>query len=310
VRAYINTGCSLEWLCEFSPVVVHAQVQSVTAHEQDPASRFESARLACKPGEALKGRAGEVIHFKFEGYGPAGEKGTSYLLFLDRDDEGRLRVTYWINLDQPCTELSRGVAYTKTGEVLTRGARILECARERLQGKVRQSRPSDRVRGLPDTLYIEAPGASAQALYAGSTTYLLVPPDPEFKEVFLERYRQAAKGRKRVADDLSAAKALLALSYFPDEGLIRLLREALTDGSRWRFRLRAEPAIGFAGETVELYVLRQAAYEALTAAGRAVAMPEGFCKYFHLDVRGAASGYSWGFRDPKTGRVIPFDGVD
>lgn len=305
-HAYINTGRSVEWLCEFSPVVVHARVRSVTDHEKTRDVPFESAQVECEPIEFLKGKAGERIRFKFAGYGTPGREGTKYLLFL-AGDKGAA-VTYWINLDNPCTELSGGVAYTKNGEVLKEGAGILKLAQERVKGKARPNWQAGGYRGVPESLYIEAPGESAQALWAGSSTFLYVPPDPEFKNVLTQRYRGGLMRRERWEDDIRTGISLLALSYYPDKDVIQLLKHALSDGHYRQFKLREDPKSGFPGEVIRLYVLRQVAYEALTAMGQKVAKPEHFCEFFQLEVRGAL-GHGWWFRDPKTQRALHFEAV-
>jgi hypothetical protein len=287
-RAYVNTGYSLEWLCAFSPVVVRAQVSEVTGKT-----------VECVPAEAFKGKAEKPIRFEIRGDLAPGVKGTNYLIFLARTEDG-LAVTHWINLDRPNAEKGEGMAFNKSGDVLTDGGSIIKLVKQRLKGKALRHSPSGRVTGTAAALSIPAPGKAEMALWQGSSTYLLVPPDPEFKKVFLARYQASLKGRKDFHQDLSAAWDLMALSYYPDREVIELCKKALKDDSHKKFDLPPDSKSGFPGASVRVYPLRQSAYEALTAMGQKVDRPEYFCEYFF---RG---GGSWGFRDPKTKQIIQF----
>jgi hypothetical protein len=287
-RAFINTGYSLEWLCAFSPVVVRAQVSEV-----------DGKTVVCEPVEAFKGKTDKPIRLTIHDKQALGIKGTNYLIFLAKTEDG-LAVTHWINLDRPNAKKGEGMAFNKAGDVLSDGAPIVKLVKQRLKAKALRHSPSDRVTGTAETLSIPAPGKSEMALWQGSSTYLLVPPDWEFKKVFLARYQASLKGRKDFHDDLSAAWDLMALSYYPDKDVIELCKKALKDDSYKKFDLPPDTQSGFPGASVRVYPLRQAAYEALTAMGQKVDRPEYFCEYFF---RGRGS---WGFRDPKTKRVIQY----
>jgi hypothetical protein len=287
-RAFINTGYSLEWLCAFSPVIVRAQVSEV-----------DGKTVQCTPVEAFKGKTDKPIRLTIHGKPGPGVKGTNYLIFLNKTEDG-LTVTHWINLDRPNTEKGEGMAFNKAGDVLDDGAAIVKLVKQRLKGKALRHSPSDRVTDTAAALAIPAPGASERALWQGSSTYLLVPPDPEFKKVFLARYQASLKRKKDFHDGLSAGWDLLALSYYPDKDIIELCKKALKDDSHKKFDLPPDSQNGFPGASVRVYPLRQSAYEALTAMGQKVDRPEYFCEYFF---RGKGS---WGFRDPKTKRIIQF----
>src|SRR6516225_3221452 len=237
VHAYINYGMSLEWLCTFKPVIVHAEVVSVANRKVYPEGKFEFADVVCKPLEFLKGKAGERFEFKFDGYGPAGAPGTKYLLFLDRNDEKKddkkLEVVYWINLDNPCTRM-KGVAYTKDGNIVADGADILKMARNQIKRNLPGHRSTPRLVGMQNSFIISAPGPAAMALWAGSVVYFYVPPDPIFRERFHRIFRMNNRRQHALWD---TAFSLVPLSYYKDDETVAILKKALSDPRSRRYRI-------------------------------------------------------------------------
>ena len=302
VHAYINYGMSLEWLCTFKPVIVHAEVVSVANRKVYPEGKFEFADVVCKPLEFLKGKAGERFEFKFDGYGPAGAPGTKYLLFLDRNDEKKddkkLEVVYWINLDNPCTRM-KGVAYTKDGNIVADGADILKMARNQIKRNLPGHRSTPRLVGMQNSFIISAPGPAAMALWAGSVVYFYVPPDPIFRERFHRIFRMNNRRQHALWD---TAFSLVPLSYYKDDETVAILKKALSDPRSHRYRIYK----GNKTETIDVYPIRQLAYEGLLAAGHQVVEPEHFCKYLT-----ATTGFQrgWTFRDPDAQTPLKWEEV-
>jgi hypothetical protein len=300
-RAYTAIGASIEWLCRFSPVVVRCKVVSV-----------DREKVECEAVEILKGKAGKNERFKFDEHSKPMRKGDEVLLFLARE-RGRLGAANWVNLGRPGTRGVTGTAYTKKGEVLGNKAAILGLVRDRLKRKETHA-GSGRFAGVENGLYINAPGDAAMALYAGSATMLLVPPDPEFKKEMLARYRERRRERAKekgklarkvwaedLSDDVAAARALYALSFFGGEEVIKLLEKGLDDPRHTEVALMAMPGIGFKGARCQLHPVREAAYEALLALGRKPARPRHHCPHFRV----SSNGY--GFLDARSGVHVNFE---
>lgn len=304
VSGAIATGKSVEWLCTFSPVVLLADVVAVTEWDRKEEVEFESATLVCKPANVLRGEVEGNITFKFRSFGPAGKAGTKYLLFLDRAESwqpGKWQVVDWVNLEQPCKRGFQGVPYTKDGRILEDARDILRLVLRRLQMKVPSHRSTERIDGMANSLWISAPGESSLALYAGSSTLLLVPPDPEFLGVFLKRYKAASESlnfNARYSDLHQVGTYLCALSYYEDEEVVRLLKKALEDPRESTILFGQNAEEGLDGQRLKVYPIRQFAFEVLKAAGHKVKEPEHFCPSFFADISPAAG--SWGFRDPAT----------
>ena len=298
VHAYINSGMSLEWLCTFKPVIVHAEVVSVMNRKVHKEMKFEFADVVCKPLEFLKGKAGERFEFKFDGYGPAGAQGTKYLLFLDRNDEKKLEVVYWINLDQPCARM-KGVGYTKVGNILAQGSDILKLVRSEIRRNLPGHRSTPRLSGMDKTLVMSAPGQAGWALWAGSSVYFYIPPDPVFRERFHRIFRMNDRRQNAMWE---TAFSLVPLSYYKDDETVAILKKALSDPRSRRYRIHK----GNKTETIDIYPIRQFAYEALIAAGHEVAEPEHFCKYLT-----AKAGFflNWEFQDPDTQSRLKWEEV-
>ena len=243
-HGFISTGESLEWLCTFHPTVAHAEVISVAGVEvKDIGSiHWESGEITCKVLESLKGKAKDRLTFRYSAYMHLGKPGTKYLLFLD-EDESRWPpskepvVVYAINLDDPAVKGSFGIACTKSGDILCTAKEILGLAKERIAANSKRHfpQPSGQIDHPARALSIEAPGVAGQALFAGSSTYLLVPPDPEFKADFLKRFRTAE-------DMYDQLEALCTLSYYLDDPEVAAtVKGALADPVTITGTLRADP---------------------------------------------------------------------
>ncbi len=308
----INTGYSLEWLCTFRPTVVHVEVVSVADLEtKDIRSRhWERGKLVCKTLETLKGKADERITFSTDACTHLGQSGTKYLLFLDQDESRwppskEPTVVYAINLDQPATELSSGVAYTKAGAILRTSKDILDLAKESLAANAKRHLPppQQQVDHPERALHIDAPGAAEQALWAGSATLLVVPPDPEFKAIFLKAFRSP-----HGLDD--GIISLCALSFYLDDPeVVAAVKSALSDANKLTVSLRAQTPEHPKAEGITCYPIRQLAYELLVAAGQKPDELKQFCPYFHGIISTPSGGVSTQFRDPKTGHTLSFDEV-
>lgn len=295
--AYDSCGYTLEWLCTFKPVIVVARVVSITSTNPFPnAPKFVSADIVCKQTECLKGNPVSSILFNFQGTDSPGQPDTAYLLFLDQS----FQVVYWINLDNTATQGKRGVAYTKTGQILTEKDAILTLVRERLQNHPTILPMSERLLHLENALLIEAPAPASHALYALSSTSLYVPPDPEFKNHFLDLYKHYKNDPERRGWNsvFDWVHSIAPLCYYLDDETLKLLKHDLSD-SRYR---RYQPEI-------DLYPVRQFAYETLTAGGRTVEKPDHFSDFFQYDI-GTCRCSGYGFRDPATKKSIQFREVE
>jgi hypothetical protein len=313
VSGAIAVGKSVEWLCTFSPVVLLADVVTVSEWSRHGEVEFESATLVLRPANVLKGQVEGDITFKFMGHGPVGKAGTKYLLFLDHAESwqpGQWQVVDWVNLEQPCKRGVQGVPYTKDGRILDNARDILRLVVRRLKMKVPSHRSTERIDGMANSLWIPAPGTSEQALYAGSSTFLLVPPDPEFLGVFLKRYRSVSESSRdsaRYSDLIRVGTFLCPLSYYQDEEVGRLLRTALEDPRASTILIDQNAEKGLEAQPVKVYPIRQCAFEVLKAGGHKVKEPERFTPYFYADVHSTGGG--WGFRDPVTKKGVNWNEV-
>jgi hypothetical protein len=295
-QAYINDGNSVEWLATFRPIIVEVKVTALDQRTEKAFNtvHFVTAKLTCEVTTVHKGKIKGPITFDFGAYkgdSPLGEVGATYLLYLDVDDEtGKTIVTDYVNLDSPGTRFVPAVAYSKAGKILRTKAEILDALTGQLN-LLKKSPVPDLSAFAPTaarTLMISAPGESEQSLWAGSMSFLRVPPDPANEAAMLEAAQKfvkaAAQGLKTT--NSSAGGELFPLAFYSDEKANAVLRAALKDTNRYHVRLNPDEESHTPALELTVYPIRQCAYEILKAHGEKVDEPQGMTPYFRMQSNG------------------------
>ena len=275
-RAEVTVGESLDWLVLSRPHVAVAEVVHVT--DEGPDRQGYTQRIArLRRAEVLKGEPPEQASRK-EHVGKPGEaggpaKGAAFLLFFDDQKQ----ISYAINLDSPTTRW-QGAAFTTDFRVLGDRAAIMAVVNKRLK-QLKDDPPKEKPQAEAPNVFtpqgqflrLDVPhGTPAyQALFAGSSCFLIVPADPEHKAKLLETLGDPkAFGRARAAGQLAA---------YPGEDTVAALKAALDDPEVFEGQVGGIDADGRQYERkFDVYPVRQAAYEALRRLGVDVPLPEGY----------------------------------
>ncbi|MBI4613765.1 MAG: hypothetical protein HY720_09160 [Planctomycetes bacterium] len=278
--AEINVGESIDWLVVSRK---HAAIGSVAGVSEDvaPGALWLDRTVELEVKETLRGeppgRASFAWHVPSSTSGKAhGEVemsppaiGAEFLLFFG--DEGA--VEYAVDLAFPSNMMHGVVFSTDFGVLLTRDE-ILDAVQKRIERLAKEpplvepAGPDRRSFFEPPRgfLRLEVPEDSPafRALWSGSACYLIVPADPEYLPGLIEETRSE--------NPWARARAAWRLATYPGEETEKLLRGLLSDPGT------SSVGASRGGESVEVEVfpVRQAAYEALVALGFKVDKPEGW----------------------------------
>ncbi len=266
--ADINGGTSVAWLALSQP---HIGVYTIATVSESV------VRIDTKLGYALKGVPVAGVRVKHrvsrnQNRNPADDdmrKGDELLLFLNN----AMDVEYAINLTRPATR-GDGVAFSVDFDILRHKYAIVKTVTQRIARQQASGMPrvehvtrehADRT-SQTGFLRLEVPRDSAafDALFLGSSCYLVVPADPEFKEKVIAQLRSPHMWDRAAAADQ-------AQNYRSDD-TIAVLTGLLTDSGVFDTKVRKN------GAWVDspVYPVRQVAYDTLISFGLAVPRPDGY----------------------------------
>lgn len=271
----IMVGESIEWLVDSSESIGHYKVTKAEPGEKGKTWVYTDVQ--CTLASGLKGAGPENTQFQHYAQGTAKEppkaprEGSEFLVFFSPKKE-QPSVRYHISLSAPAVRGFRSVAFTKDARVLKSKEEILETVAERIKLDRSVDVPSPGKSANVFTppgngcLRVEIPADSEafRALYSGSVCYLVVPADKEFRDQLLQQLKS-----KNV---WTRAKAARRLAAYPGADTEKILRPLLQDPGKATLITHDEDKTEI---PVEVYPVRQAAYEALKQLGVEVKKPEG-----------------------------------
>lgn len=232
VSAEINIASSLDWLVIEATHIRLVQVQGGKVMT-----------------EVLKGAPPEVPGIA----GAPHEESLALLYFFDGDR----KTIATINLSTPGQGHGEP-AFTPDFQVLSNGREILDRVRARIERMGKEE--------VKEFHWFECPEDSAafKALWSGSSCYLKVPADPEYKARFLEELSSK--------DVHVRARAAWRLSRHPGDDTVAALKSLLADPGTAVIHVFSDGK----NEDVTVRPARQCAYDALRKLGVDAARPEGW----------------------------------
>ena len=219
---------SLEWLTDSTPHVGEYEILEMTPRA---VSNWYQIHMKVKRISSLKGDCPKASTFRVRSYVesiPEFKVGTRAVFFLT-SVAPEPSVRYKVSLDAPPKRGFNDIAYSKDFRVLTKGDEIREIIAKRaaLKKNVKVSDPEAIGKvfalGGSGAVRMEVPFESTayQALYSGSSCYLVVPADPELRLELLKQTRS-----KNVWE---RSQATIQLSAFSDDVVRGRLTELLED---------------------------------------------------------------------------------
>lgn len=285
--AEITVGESLDWLVLSRPHVAVAAVAGSDV-EVDAGDGWAYLTIRYRVKQAVKGEppaesslrrpAGAPKDAEAIRQGAPGE-GAEFLLFFD----DQKRINYAINLDRP-GDRWHTAAFATDFRVLKDRKAIMAVVEKRVaQLKVdppKEPLPANAANIFtpPDRfLRLDVPfdTPAHAALFAGSSAYLIVPADPEFKAKLLEQIRDPSP-RER-------ARAAALLGAYRGEETVGALKSLLNDPERTQIVTTVMLATGEKRDRkVTVYPVRQAAYDTLRRLGADVPKPQGYSDEYRV----------------------------
>ncbi len=263
-EAEIMVAESLEWLTDSTPHVGEYQILEATPRT---VSNWFQIHMKVKLISSLKGDCPKTSTFKIRSYVdkiPELKVGTNAIFFLTTVAP-EPSVRYKVSLNTPPKRGFSDIAYSKDFRLLIKGDEIRSIVKKRaaLKKNVDVADPEAIAKvfamGGSGAVRMEVPFSSTayQALYGGSSCFLVVPADPELKEQLLKQSKAKNVWERR--------QAAWQLSAFPDDVVRARLTELLEDPGT-----AESTTTDAAGNTTKrrTYPVRDAAREALKEIAR------------------------------------------
>jgi len=226
--AEIMVAETLEWLTDSSPHVGEYEIVEANART---VSNWFQIHLKVKRVSSIKGGCPKESTFRVKSHTDeiAGmSAGTRVMFFLmSLEPEGNVR--YKVSLDSPPKQGFLDIAYSKDFRLLTKGNEIRELVKKRaaLNRNVEIKDPEAIgnvfALGGNGAVRVEVPFESTayQALYGGSSCYLVVPADADIRKRLLKQVKSKQTWVR--------SEAARQLSAFPDKEVRAILQELLKD---------------------------------------------------------------------------------